>query len=71
MPGTPGTFQVLMHQNLSDPANSTQWVVGTTGTLKIDALDQLSDGTFVALYSFNLSNGSGGTIVGSGRGTWK
>ena len=73
-PGQPpssGTFQVLMHQDLSDPANSTQSAIGTTGTVTIDAVDQLSDGTFVAHYSFSIGNGAGGTMVGSGIGIWK
>jgi hypothetical protein len=52
--------------NLSREAQN----VAGTGTLSIDVLNQLIDGTFVAQYSFSLDSGTGGKITGSGLGKW-
>lgn len=58
--------------NLGDPAdpNSLQRAPAGNGTLKVDQMDRLPDGTLVMHYSFSFANGQGGTIIGSGVGTW-
>ena len=37
----------------------------------MDSVTQLTDGSFLAKYSFTISNGIGGTITGSGVGVWQ
>ena len=69
----PGQFNILLSTNLGNPnaVNAQQYNPVGTGTCTIDTLDQLVDGTYLAEYSFSISNGAGGTIIGSGVGTWK
>jgi hypothetical protein len=68
-----GQFGFLLDTNLSDPGapGSSQQIPIGTGTCTIDLLEKLSDGSFVAHYTFTISNGAGGTISGGGIGTWK
>ena len=69
----PGQWNLLLSTNLNNPddPNSSQRNPVGTGTLTITSLAKLSDGTFVAHYSFSILNAAGGTIIGSGVGTWK
>jgi hypothetical protein len=69
--GKAGEFQLTLAQDLRDPANSAAFAPTGTGSLKIDRISKLTDNTFVAEYSFNVANGAGGTITGSGVGRWK
>ena len=56
-----GQFNILLATDLNDPAspNSTQGEPGGTGTCTITSLAKLSDGTFVAHYSFSILNAAG------------
>lgn len=63
-------FQLILSSDLNNVDNSGANIATGTGTLAIDALNQLQDGTFVAQYSINITNSAGGTIVGSGVGNW-
>jgi hypothetical protein len=69
-PATASTFQVILASNLNDVENSQQYAPAGTGTLTINTLGQLLDGTNVAQYSFTMSNGTGGLITGSGTARW-
>lgn len=66
-----GQFQLTLMVNLSDPDHSLQRAPGNSGTLTITSVAQLSSGAFLTQYSFSVSNGAGGTIIGSGVGRWK
>lgn len=69
---TPGTWQLTLARDLGhgDPDNRDQRAPAGTGTLRFDALGQLSDGSFVGHYRFSITNAQGGTIVGEGVGKW-
>jgi hypothetical protein len=65
-------FNIVMASNLSNPddVNSRQQSPGGTGTLTINDLNQLADGSFLAQYGLRISNGGGGTVIGTGAGKW-
>ncbi|QYK52928.1 MAG: hypothetical protein KF824_11785 [Fimbriimonadaceae bacterium] len=63
-----GDFQLTLatnQQNPDDP-NSEQFKVGSTGTLNIVNVVNLGSGRKRVQYNFEVSNGQGGTITGSG-----
>lgn len=64
-----GQWNLLLALDLNNP-NYQEYPAGT-GTCKIDSLGQLLDGTWVANYSFTITNGGSGMITGSGVGRWK
>ncbi len=66
----PGQFGVSIAPDQANPLNYLQAPIGT-GTLYIDAVSQMSDGTWVAHYQFNLLNSTGGTVAGSGVAAWR
>ncbi|MEO5798924.1 MAG: Ig-like domain-containing protein [Gemmatimonadales bacterium] len=72
-PGAPtaGQFQLALSQNQGDPSNSPIFTPGNAGSLRLDTVERLSDGSFLASYSFTITNGAGGTITGSGVGKWR
>lgn len=67
----PGQWQLSMSKDQSDVENSQQWAIAGTGSLKVDAIGQLPDGTWVMNYSAVLDNGAGGTVVLSGTDRFK
>lgn len=67
---TAGQFVLSLYANLNDPGNSALSAPGNTGTLTITSVSALSDGSFVAQYSFSISNGGSGTINGTGVSKW-
>jgi hypothetical protein len=68
-----GQWVLILDTNLSNPddPNSNQRSPDGNGTLTIESLDPLSDGSSLAHYSFSIDSGGGGMIVGSGAATWK
>ena len=68
----PGQFNILLAVNQADPSavNSLQLNPIGPGTCRIDTLGFFANGKFYAEYSFNISNGGGGTIIGSGVARW-
>ncbi|HEY4320701.1 MAG TPA: hypothetical protein VGM77_05915 [Gemmatimonadales bacterium] len=64
-------FQVVLSQDLGRPDNTFKSPPVGGGTVVIQSVVQLSDGTYVFQYTLSLSNGTGGTIIGSGVGRWK
>ncbi len=72
--GTTGLngFQFVLAKNQADPddPNTNQYVPPGTGTLKFDSVGRLANGTWIANYSFAITNSGGGTIVGAGAARW-
>jgi hypothetical protein len=68
---TIGQFRLVLDPDPVNPTNTVYGQDATYGTVRIDTLGQLTDGTFVANYSFNVGNNGGGTISGSGTARWK
>lgn len=66
-----GQFVLSLSVNLSDPENSIVTAPGNSGSLTLTSVTQLASGTYLAQYTFSISNGTGGTIAGSGVGRWK
>jgi hypothetical protein len=68
-----GDFALLLATNLNDPAddNSAQYTVWGSGTLTVESVGILADGTHVARYKFDIVGPLGGTIGGTGVARWK
>jgi len=66
-----GTWQFLVSKDQANVEASTQYVPGTSGTLKMDDVSVTLDGTTVGRFTFTVSNGAGGLITGRGIGRWK
>ena len=62
---------MTLSQDQANPMNAPQFAAGIAGTLTMGSVTQLTDGSFLAKYSFTISNGNGGTITGSGVGIWQ
>jgi hypothetical protein len=69
----PGQWNLLLSTDLDHPddPNSSQRNPVGTGILTIDSVEPLSDGNYLVGYSFEIDNGGGGIISGSGAATWK
>ena len=63
-----GQFQLSLAGDLAHPENGTIPAPGNSGTFTITAVNTLLDGATAISFTFNVSNGIGGTI--SGSGTW-
>ncbi|MEO7999792.1 MAG: hypothetical protein ABI852_20230, partial [Gemmatimonadaceae bacterium] len=73
--GTPSsldTFQFLLSNNQmdADAPGARQSVPAGPGTLKLDNVSRLADGTWVVDYSFKITNAAGATVVGVGAAKW-
>lgn len=66
----PGQFNVIMAPDQANPVNVLRPPIGS-GTLLIDTISQMSDGTWVAKYQFNVIVSNGATLSGSGVAAWK
>lgn len=66
-----GQFQLTTVVDLSDPDNSPEVAPGTSGTFTVTAITIEADGTGFFSYTFSVTNGSGGTISGSGVAPYK
>jgi hypothetical protein len=67
-----GLFQISLAMDFNNVGNAGDTAPNSgTGTATIDAIDQLSDGTFVVQYSFSIQNGIGGTLFGNGAGQFE
>ncbi|MBS1703165.1 MAG: hypothetical protein JST12_15995 [Armatimonadetes bacterium] len=67
-PIVPGIFTLTMSTNLTNPEdpNSSQYAIGTDGTMTIDSVRTLGDSTKYIHFTFTATNGIGGTVTGTG-----
>ena len=67
-PPVPGNFFITLSTNQTDPddPDSTQHKAGEFGTLTINSITNLPDNKKRVSYTFETSNGAGGTVTGSG-----
>lgn len=64
----PGNFVFTLSTNQNDPddPDSRQFKVGETGTLTITSITSLPDNKKRVSFTFEATNGAGGTVTGSG-----